>query len=702
MATKVDGPQGGPPQKADVTSAPTIGEWGGRAASIAPKMPAKWGEIPGKIRAFLGRPIEFLQKKIAQRLGTVSQKDAERQSNPEVRENSFQRLVHLAEEKGNATTVLHDHGRILHFKAERGGSGSGVTVKQQDVFSTPNNPLWGEVFVNPEGKYMVRQMGNPTSVETEIGLSQEELTKLLERADGGQKSTLVVPSPMGNFFVTAYKDQEGKLTLTALSVKIGQTNVVQTLRVMKKLLASSQKTLEDLLLQAAEKGMAKVLICDEKGELKQLTLVRDPHSDKITMDLLDPSVEYPDAAKAAEAASVVKKLKESPKKALNQLFLQAAEKGEAKVLIRDEQGKLKQLTVTKDPDSGGFKVGLKDAQLGRFLQEEKVLEGGLAPTIFDGLSQQLLDTAFAQQGKKRVFMDSGAIGGHVALQLRVRDDGVVVVKSGQMLGEGSFKMVQKVHKFGARREVYAQGVLKRQTADTRQMLAKEHSSLQQFSHPNIVKARKMKQRSMPIWDMDKQQFVVQEQVALQTEFCDKGTCEELEQKATTSDEWRDRSSAIMDAAAGLKHIHEKGMAVMDFKPANLFRKTENGRVVTKLGDLDPKKVGEGDSTMTRGFADLDAMKDGKASTKSDVWALGVSIYNMAYGFQDNPVSFVQSYEHMEQQIPLLMKKLQGDTDPGHRKLNALLLKMFSARETRPDLTDAFMGEMQMSLASFVP
>ena len=400
-----------------------------------------------------------------------------------------------------------------------------------------------------------------------------------------------------------------------------------------------------------------------------------------------------------EMEKILKKLHDFPNKPLEEIFLQAAKNGEARVLFCDEEGRLQQLTVTQDSCFSRF---IKDAKLGSFLREEKLIDGDAKTAVFDKSGENLLKKALEAHGEKKAFVDLGPDVGNVTVQLQIRDDGVVCVEYGEILGKGSSKTVQKVHAFGTKKDVFVRAVLHRQGDVTKKTLEREYARLQQFSHPNIVKVEAMRRSQIPVWDEHLKQFSVQEQAFLQTEFCDKGTCEILEEgPPKTVEEWKEKSFAILDAACGLKYIHERGMAVMDFKPVNLFRKTENGKVVTKLGDFEPRKIGEKSAAITGPFADFEALCDLKTSTKSDVWALGISIYNMAYGYRQNPMAYVETKEQFEKQYPLLVERLETDTDPKHSKMNELLLKIFTRnREKRPDLTDDFMRKLQEILDSF--
>jgi serine/threonine-protein kinase len=100
-------------------------------------------------------------------------------------------------------------------------------------------------------------------------------------------------------------------------------------------------------------------------------------------------------------------------------------------------------------------------------------------------------------------------------------------------------------------------------------------------------------------------------------------------------------SIALQAASALSAAHEAGFVHRDLKPANL-RLTPEGRLkVLDFGLARRIRVGEADSTMRVGavaemagtiaYMSPEALSGRPADTLSDLWALGVVLYELATG-----------------------------------------------------------------------
>ncbi|WP_242396395.1 serine/threonine-protein kinase [Anaeromyxobacter oryzisoli] len=157
-----------------------------------------------------------------------------------------------------------------------------------------------------------------------------------------------------------------------------------------------------------------------------------------------------------------------------------------------------------------------------------------------------------------------------------------------------------------------------------------------------------------------------------------------------------------DACFGLAVLHARGMLHRDIKPGNMLL-DKRGR--TKLGDFglatDALILGYASQ---KGYADHVAKEvfDGKGtSVRSDIWALGMTLYRLAHGHQwyvsNGPPSslvprgkFAQRLKwlpHIPNEWRRLIRKAMND-DPQHRFQSAEELQNALASAPAPDWTCA--------------
>lgn len=151
----------------------------------------------------------------------------------------------------------------------------------------------------------------------------------------------------------------------------------------------------------------------------------------------------------------------------------------------------------------------------------------------------------------------------------------------------------------------------------KQGLLQEGQRLSQATHPNVVRVFQLLESQ------------TSDAVHLVMEFCDGGSIQADFDSGPIC--LSDVRTIATEAALGLDALHARGMLHRDIKPANLLRK--NG--VTKLGDFGLVTnniiLGYGSAA---GYADHLAHEiwhGSGTSIRSDIWALGMTIYRLLHG-----------------------------------------------------------------------
>ena len=396
---------------------------------------------------------------------------------------------------------------------------------------------------------------------------------------------------------------------------------------------------------------------------------------------------------------------------LGLVFEKARKDPPAKLLVQRGDAVL-QMIVEKGQVDGSFSIRFEQADLSSVVGTTVSQQAqGLISQHKAWIISDLFRHAISQQGKKRagVFLYGGQTV-DAMVQVRVKESGRVIVKVGTFLGSGAMKNVDKVTKFSMLGpQVFVHGV----SQDPRKnlLLREEYQSLVFLRHPHILAARKYIQRSIPFWSQGS--FVQYQQEALQTEFCDLGSCEKFQgQKGSvTQKDWDEKKEVLWGAASGMQFVHSKKLVVSDFKPANLFRKTEEGKVVTKIGDIAavPSGAGTDRSPMTPFFSAPEAFSQRKVTFETDVWAFAITCFIFAYGTDNNPIFKEASLPELQQNFQKnqqgILDFLEKDTkaNPSHTELNTLLQQMFSLNPAgRPKLDEGFMGQFRRALDVWKP
>ncbi len=260
----------------------------------------------------------------------------------------------------------------------------------------------------------------------------------------------------------------------------------------------------------------------------------------------------------------------------------------------------------------------------------------------------------------------------------------------EKIGEGGMANVYKALDTRLDREV-AIKFIKREAFPPEQLdmilkrFEREAKSLGRLSHPNIVGV-------LDYGEYDGAPFLVMT-------YLPGGT---LKQKLGNPIPWREAVQLILPIAQALKYVHEHSIINRDVKPSNILL-TENDQ--TMLTDFGLAKLFEGRETQLTasgaGLGTPDYMAPeqwtGEATTSSDMYSLGVVLYEMITGHRpyvsDTPAGVLlkQVNEPLpppNQYIPDLPKNIES-----------VLLKVLARKpEDRYSNMNAFANELQNILA----
>ena len=90
-----------------------------------------------------------------------------------------------------------------------------------------------------------------------------------------------------------------------------------------------------------------------------------------------------------------------------------------------------------------------------------------------------------------------------------------------------------------------------------------------------------------------------------------------------------------ETAQGLKEAHRKGVVHRDVKPSNILLAPDGRAVIADFGlaqfDSDPRITRHGEGLGTPAYMAPEQIRGEKATPRSDIWALGVVLYEMIAG-----------------------------------------------------------------------
>ena len=195
----------------------------------------------------------------------------------------------------------------------------------------------------------------------------------------------------------------------------------------------------------------------------------------------------------------------------------------------------------------------------------------------------------------------------------------------ELLGKGGMAMVYKAYDTRLEREM-AIKIIRRDAFppedlhDVIKRFEREAKSLARLSHQNIVKV-------MDYGEYEGSPYLV-------LEYFPGGT---LKQKIGGPVAWQEAARLLLPVARGVEYAHNRGVIHRDIKPANILM-TEDGEPT--LSDFGIAKLFQGDKTTTLtgsgaaiGTPEYMAPEQwtGQTSPKSDMYSLGVILYEMVTG-----------------------------------------------------------------------
>lgn len=398
------------------------------------------------------------------------------------------------------------------------------------------------------------------------------------------------------------------------------------------------------------------------------------------------------------------------KPALFLLLQEAQEKGYASVWVT-EGSTVRNIVLIKTGEAR-FRFKCFDAQVtadtlayAELSEEDKQFLLSQPKTIL----QDLFSKAMRNQQKRTAeiqFFKDGKKHPHLLLQLHIKPDSTVSLGVGKLVGKGGFKLVYKMSKTLLGKQTYALDRTKQ--IEQQRMFKDEVEDLEKFQHQNIPRIKKyVRAKQITVIQIAARETEEAGETELRdeikTEFCDLGDIGTLIAKKPPDRAQKIQILEIMrDAARGLAYIHAYRKDVdpvtqrpityahMDVKPKNIFVKKEGGRIVGKLGDLTTIQEGRVWRS-TFGYTDWESFSTSRASQASDVWALGMSLFECLY--PENPFDDLDEESSTEATFRATHEQLLRML--GEAPEDVLIRQMLTwDRSSRPQLTREFLEEFE--------
>jgi len=261
------------------------------------------------------------------------------------------------------------------------------------------------------------------------------------------------------------------------------------------------------------------------------------------------------------------------------------------------------------------------------------------------------------------------------------------------LGEGGRKRVYLAHDTRLDRDV-AFSLIKTEGLDASGLarVRREAQAMGRLgSHPHIVTVH-------DIGDEDRQPYIIQE-------FMEGGSVQDIVDQAPDQRLPIDQSLQIAaEVCQALQHAHDRGIIHRDVKPGNIWLTADpsasSGQAIARLGDfglavaIDLSRLTQaGMMVGTVAYMPPEQALGGKVDTRSDLYGLGATLYEMVCGRPPfsghDPVAVIS--QHLN--TPPVAPSFHNPSLPP--ALNALILKLLAKNpQDRPSSADEVLAALQ--------
>ena len=245
------------------------------------------------------------------------------------------------------------------------------------------------------------------------------------------------------------------------------------------------------------------------------------------------------------------------------------------------------------------------------------------------------------------------------------------------LGEGGMGVVYRAQQTAPVQRQVALKVLKSRASLTRATIIRfeaEQQAMALLSHPNVAQLYDAgtAPTGQPYFAME-----LVDGVTI-TEFCDENRLV-----------LRDRLALFRMVCQGVQHAHQSGILHRDLKPSNVMVKTVDGQAIPKIIDFGIAKAidqrlssetlvtGEG-LIGTLGYLSPEAAKNLPIDTRSDVYSLGILLYELLIGvrpFDHDDGSFIEVLRRILEDDPPSLSRCWSGLDAEARQRLATARKL---------------------------